>query len=84
MGICVPVETVCGRDASNSDNVLTNNLSTGLDAPEKLPTLMIVQGFFNLILQNGARMVAATLCSHIQLADGIWDRKSSHIYERIL
>ena len=71
MGIFVPVNTIRGRDASGSDNKLTDNLSTGLDVPEKLPTLMIVGALCNPLLQNGARMVAATLCTDAQLADGM-------------
>ena len=67
----MPVNTVRGRDASGSDNVLTDNLSTGLDVPEKLPTLMIVGAICNPLLQNGARMVASTLCTHAQLQDGM-------------
>ena len=71
MGIIVPVNTNRGRDASGSDNVLTDKLSTGLDVPEKLPTLMIVEALCNPLLQNGARLVAATLCTHAQLTDGM-------------
>lgn len=67
----MPVNTIRGRDASGSDNVLTDNLSTGLDVPEKLPTLMIVGALCNPLLQNGARMVASTLCTHAQLEDGM-------------
>ena len=52
MGISVPVNTVRGRDASGSDNVLTDNLSTGLDVQEKLPMLMIVGDLCNPLLKN--------------------------------
>ena len=71
MGIFKPVNTIRGRDASGSDNVLTDNLNAGLDVPATLPTLMIVGALCYPLLQNGARMVAATLCTHHQLEDGM-------------
>ena len=42
MEIFEPIDTVGGRDAFDGDNVLTCNLSTGLDEVDKFPTLMIV------------------------------------------
>ena len=60
----MPDNTVRGRDASGSDNVLTDNLSTGLDSPDKVPTLMIAGALCNPLLQNEDRKVAATLCFH--------------------
>ena len=62
----MPVNTVCRRDSSDSDNVLTNNLNTGLDALDKVPMLMIVGALCEPLLQNGSRMVAVALCSHKQ------------------
>ena len=71
MGIFKPINTIRGRDASGSDNVLTDSLSAGLEAPASLPTLMIVGALLNPLHQNGARMVAATLCTQSQLEDGM-------------
>ena len=72
MGIFKPVNTICGRDASGSDNVLTVSLNAGLEEAATLPTLMIVGALCHPLLQNGARMVAATLCTHHQLEDGMY------------
>ena len=63
MGIFEPDNTVCGRAISDSDNVLPNNISTGLDEVDKLPTLKIVGALCNPLPKNRARMVADTLCS---------------------
>ena len=71
MGIFRPIKVVCGRDASGSNNVLADPLNAGLDVPPTLPTLMIVAALANPLHQNGARMVAATLCTHSQLEDGM-------------
>lgn len=72
MGIFKPINTVCGRDASRSDNVLTKSLSAGLDAPASLPTLMIVGALFlNPLHQNSARMVTVSLCTQSRLEDGM-------------
>lgn len=46
----MPVNTICGRDVSGSDNGLTHNLSTGHDVPMKLSTLMIVGALCNSLL----------------------------------
>ena len=73
----MPVNTIRGRDASVSNNVLTNNLSTGLDVPEKLPKLMIVGALCNPFLQNGDQIVVSTLCTHAQLEDRM---NHHHVY----
>ena len=65
----MPVNNLRGKDSSSSDNVSTDNLSTGLDSPEKVPTLIFVGVLCNPLLQKGAGMVAATMCSHSQLED---------------
>ena len=76
----MPVNTVRERGVSGSDNVLIDNLSTGLDSPEKLPTLMIVGALCNPLFQNGARMVASTMCSRVQLEDGM-EHLTSYVKE---
>ena len=69
MGIFKPVNTICGRDASGSDNLLTDSLNAGLEEAAALPMLMIIGALCYPLLQNGARMVAATLCTRHQLED---------------
>lgn len=71
MEIFKPINVFRGRDASGSDNVLSDPLNTGLDTPATLPTLMIVAALAHPLHQNGARMVAASLCTHSQLEDGM-------------
>ena len=63
MGIFVPITTIHGRDASMRDNVLSDNLMTGIEEERTLPTLMIVRALCNCLLHNGIRMVAAGLCT---------------------
>ena len=72
MEIFKPVNTILGRDASGSDNVLNGSLNAGLKEATTLPTLMIVATLCFPLLQNRARMVAATLCTHHQLEDGMY------------
>ena len=71
MGIFESIDTVCGRDASVSDNVLSSTLNAGLDASATLLTLMIVGALMNPLHQNGARMVMASLCTQAQVEDGM-------------
>ena len=67
----LPVNKVPGRNASDSDSVLTNDLSTRRDSRKNFPTLVIVGALCNPLLQNWNRMVPVTVCFHIQLADGM-------------
>ena len=71
MGVFRPVSVIRGRDASNSDHVLEDNIMTGLQEATTLSTLMIVGALLNPLFQNGARMVAAGLCTQAQLEDGM-------------
>ena len=71
VGIFKPVNTIRGRGASGSNNVLTDSLNAGLEEAATLPTLMIVGALYHPLLQNETRMVAATLCTHHQLEDGM-------------
>ena len=71
------MSVIRGRDSSNSDHVLEDNIMTGLQEATTLSTLMIVGALLNPLFQNGARMVAAGLCTQAQLEDGM---KHLHSY----
>ena len=62
MGIFKPINVVRGRDASGSDNVLSDPLNTGLDTPATLPTLMIVAALAHPLYVEICRIIIDVAC----------------------
>ena len=85
LGYFERAEIVRGWSSTELDTMINHGLTAGLEEPGKISDMPMMGAIINPLMQNGARMEEAWLCTSTQYEEGkkdLIDRMSAY-YERV-